>query len=125
MGLFDKLKENIGSALETAKEGYGEAVQMSIEELLDKMKDLGALDPKMLVLQSALQEKLDDYTPEGLDELYKAIKKQGGLLKKHPAQKFIENYLVDKKLYTRQEDGTLTKNTKLDLSFLKKFKKGE
>ena len=125
MGLFDKLKENIGNAMETAKEGYGEAVQMSIEELLDKMKDLGALDPKMLVLQSALQEKLDDYTPEGLDELYKAIKKQGGLLKKHPAQKFIENYLVDKRLYTRQEDGTLTKNSKLDLSFLKKFKKGE
>ena len=113
MGLFDKIKGAVVNVASDVKQGYAEASAMGLEQLCLTMMDMKKLDPKMLAYQRALQEKCDVMSDEELEQFYTYIKKQGGILKTHPGQSVVEDVLVRKNLYTRDEDGTLTKNMKL------------
>ena len=111
MGLFDKIKGAVMNTADEVKAAYTNASAMGLEQLCLTMMDMKKLDPKMLAYQRALQEKCDVMSDEELEQFYAYIKKQGGILKTHPGQKTVEDVLVRKNLYTRDEDGTLTKNS--------------
>ena len=111
MGLFDKIKGAVMNTADEVKAAYANASTMGLEQLCLTMMDMKKLDPKMLAYQRALQEKCDVMSDEELEQFYTYIKKQGGILKTHPGQKTVEDVLVRKNLYTRDEDGTLTKNS--------------
>ena len=111
MGLFDKIKGAVMNTADEVKAAYTNASAMGLEQLCLTMMDMKKLDPKMLAYQRALQEKCDVMSDEELEQFYAYIKKQGGILKTHPGQKTVEDVLVRKNLYTRNEDGTLTKNS--------------
>ena len=113
MGLFDKIKGAVVNVASDVKQGYAEASAMGLEQLCLTMMDMKKLDPKMLAYKGALQEKCNAMSDEELEQFYAYIKKQGGILKTHPGQSTVEEVLVRKNLYTRNEDGTLTKNMKL------------
>ena len=113
MGLFDKIKGAVVNVAGDVKQGYAEASAMGLEQLCLTMMDMKKLDPKMLAYKGALQEKCNAMSDEELEQFYAYIKKQGGILKTHPGQSTVEEVLVRKNLYTRNEDGTLTKNMKL------------
>ena len=111
MGLFDKIKGAVANVAGDVKQGYAEASAMGLEQLCLTMMDMKKLDPKMLAYKGALQEKCNAMSDEELEQFYAYIKKQGGILKTHPGQSTVEEVLVRKNLYTRNEDGTLTKNS--------------
>ena len=113
MGLFDKIKGAVMNTADEVKAAYTNASAMGLEQLCLTMMDMKKLDPKMLAYKGALQEKCNAMSDEELEQFYTYIKKQGGILKTHPGQKTVEDVLVRKNLYTRNEDGTLTKNMKL------------
>ena len=113
MGLFDKLKDAAKNAATEMKSGYEEASHMDIYELCECLKGLGKLEPKYMMYRAALSEKCHEFTEEGIEEFYRYILKQGTLLKRHPAQDVVEDVLVDRQLYVRNEDGTVSKVTKL------------
>ena len=113
MGLFDKIKGAVANVAGDVKQGYAEASAMGLEQLCLTMMDMKKLDPKMLAYKGALQEKCNAMSDEELEQFYAYIKKQGGILKTHPGQSTVDEVLVRKNLYTRNEDGTLTKNMKL------------
>ena len=113
MGLFDKIKSAAENAAGNLKEGYDEAAAMNLDELCDNMKELGMLDPKMLSYRTALADKCRVLDNDEMEEFYKKIKKAGSFLKQHPAQKVVEDILVDRKIYIRRDDGTLEKNSAL------------
>ena len=102
------------------KEGYDEAMGMDLGELLDNMSEMRKLDPKFLSYQGALKEKLSMVSNDELEEIYRAIKKTGFVLREHSAQNAVEDVLVDRNLYIREEDGSLTRNS---LAGFKLFKK--
>ena len=112
MGLFDKIKNAVKNAAGDAKAVYDEAVAMDLETLCNTMMGMKLLDPKMVVYKTALRVKCGDMTDDQLEAFYAWIKKQGGILKTHPGQETVENILVERELYTRNEDGTLTKHTR-------------
>ena len=56
---------------------------------------------------TTLLRMMDD---EQLEEFYKAIKKAGSFLKEHPAQDAVETVLVERRMYLRNDNGTITKN---------------
>ena len=120
MGLFDKIKGAVMNAADDVKIAYTNASAMGLEQLCLTMMDIKKLDPKMLGYQRALQEKCETMPDEDLDRFYSYIKKQGGIFKTHPGQETVENILVKRNIYSRDEDGTLTKNTKLNFGFFKK-----
>ena len=113
MGLFDKIKGAVANVAGDVKQGYAEAAAMGLEQLCLTMMDMKKLDPKLLAYKSVLQEKCNAMSDAELEQFYTYIKKQGGILKTHPGQSTVEEVLVRKNLYTRNEDGTLTKNMKL------------
>ena len=112
MGLFDKIKNTVMGAANDVKNAYDQAMAMDLETLCDVMKDLKRMDPKLLGCRQALSEKCRKLTDDELEEFYAYIKKLGGIFKTHPGQETVENVLVEKNLYSRNEDGTLSKNMK-------------
>ena len=113
MGLFDKIKNTVVGAANDIKTAYTEASYMSIEMLCESMKDLKRMDPKLLGYRQALSEKCHAMTEDQLEEFYTYIKKQGTILKAHPGKEAVENVLVERHIYIRNEDGTLSKNFRL------------
>ena len=113
MGLFDKIKNTVMGAANDVKNAYLEAQAMGLEMLCEAMKDLKRMDPKLLGYRQALNEKCQAMTDDELEEFYAYIKKQGNILKAHPGKEAVESVLVDRNIYVRDEDGTLTKNFRL------------
>ena len=113
MGLFDKIKSTVMGAANDMKSAYDEAMAMSPEMLCETMKDLKRMDPKLLGCRQALSEKCHKLTDDELEEFYAYIKKQGTILKAHPGKEVVENVLVERHIYIRNEDGTLSKNFRL------------
>ena len=113
MGLFDKIKGAVMGAANDVKAAYHEASLMSLESLCEAMKDLKRMDPKMLGCRQALSEKCQAMTDDQLEEFYAYIKKLGTILKAHPGREAVENVLVERNIYIRNEDGTLSKNFRL------------
>ena len=111
MGFFDNIKKAVQNAANDLQAAQAQADAMDLDALCNVLKDLKKLDPKMLAYKGVLQEKCDAMSDEELEQFYAYIKKQGGILKTHPGQKTVEDVLVRKNLYTRDEDGTLTKNS--------------
>ena len=110
MGLFDKLAGAAQNAVENLKDGAAEASMMDAYTLCDVLKGMKMLDPKGLVYRQALRSKVMEMDDHSADALYTKIKKEGTLLKQHPAKETIEDALVEMKLYIRDDDGTLSKN---------------
>ena len=98
MGLFDKIKNTVVSAANDAKNAYAQA---------------SAMGPEMLGCRQALYEKCEAMTEDQLEEFYAYIKKQGTILKAHPGRDAVESVLIDRHIYIRNEDGTLTMNLRL------------
>ena len=110
MGLFDKIKGAVENAVSGFEEAYEEAASLELEALCDAMKEMGKLDPKILAYRRALSEKCERMTNDQLEEFYQYIKKAGSFLKAHPGKDPVEKILVDREMYIRNEDGTLSKN---------------
>ena len=113
MGLFDKLKSTVMGAANDMKNAYDQAMAMNLETLCDVMKNLKRMDPKLLGCRQALSEKCRNLTDDQLEEFYAYIKKQGTIIKAHPGREAVEDILVERHIYIRNEDGTLTKNFRL------------
>ena len=113
MGLFDKIKNTVMGAANDVKNAYDQAMAMDLETLCDVMKDLKRMDPKLLGCRQALSEKCRQLTDDQLEEFYAYIKKLGTILKAHPGREAVENVLVERHIYVRNEDGTLSKNFRL------------
>ena len=111
MGLFDKIKDAVKNAAGNAQAVYEEAAAMDLESLCAAMKELKLMDPKMLVYRSALNSKCCAMSDQELEAFYGWIQKQGNILKRHPGQETVENVLVHREMYIRdEEDGTIRKN---------------
>ena len=121
MGLFDKIKGAVGNLVEGFEEAYNEANAMDLETLCSAMKDMGKLDPKLMAYRKALADQCRRMNNDALEEFYAYIKKAGSLLKEHPGKDAVEDVLVERRLYIRNEDGTVTKNSLGNLGKL--FKK--
>lgn len=113
MGLFAKIKTAVQNAAGDMKAAYEEASAMDLEPLCSTMMDMKKLAPKMLMYKKALQDKCQAMTDDQLEQFYAWIKKQGGILKTHPGQESVESILVDRDLYSRNENGTICKNHRL------------
>ena len=112
MGVFDKIKGAVVNAAGNAKAVYEQAAAMDLESLCAAMKELKLIDPKLIAYRAALNNKLDAMSDQQLDQFYGWIKKQGNILKKHPGQETVENELVRRNMYVRdEEDGTISRNT--------------
>ena len=111
MGLFDKIKGAVMNAANDAKAVYEEAEAMDLESLCAAMKELKMIDPKLLAYRAALNVKCGAMSDQQLEEFYGWIKKQGNILKRHPGQETVENELVRRDMYIRDEEtGTLSRN---------------
>ena len=110
MGLFDKLKNAVENAVGGFEEAYEAASAMELEALCDAMKEMGKLDPKILAYRQALSDKCAMMSDNQLEEFYQFIKKAGSFLKEHPGKDAVEKVLVDRRMYLRNEDGTIQKN---------------
>lgn len=110
MGLFDKIKNAAQNAAEGVKESYAEAEAMDIMELCDMLKEIGKLDPKLMGYRSAFRTKCEQLNNEQLEELYLYIKKTSSLLKEHPGKDPVEDILVRRNVYHRDEEGHVSKN---------------
>ena len=110
MGLFDKLAGAAQNAVENLKDGAAEASMMDAFTLCDALKGMKMLDPKALAYRQALRTKIMEMDDDTAEEIYTKVKKEGSLLKQHPAKEVVEDALVDMKLYIRNDDGILTKN---------------
>ena len=113
MGLFANIKNKVMGAANDMKSAYDQAMVMDLETLCDVMTDLKRMDPKLLGCRQALSEKCQAMTDDELEELYAYIKKLGTILKAHPGREAVENVLVERNIYIRNEDGTLSKNFRL------------
>ena len=113
MGLFDKIKNTVMGAANDVKNAYHEAMAMGPEMLCEAMKDLKRIDPRLLGYRQALSEKCEAMNDNDLEEFYAYVKKQGNLFKTHPGTEVVENVLVDRNIYVRDEDGTVTRNLRL------------
>ena len=110
MGLFDKIKGAVSNLAEGFEEAYNEAAAMDPEGLCETMKDMGKLDPKLIAYRKALADKCRQMSNDMLEEFYAYVKKSGSFLKEHPGKNAVEDVLVERKLYIRNEDGTVTRN---------------
>ena len=113
MGLFDKIKGAVLNTADEVKAAYANASAMGLEQLCLTMMDMKKLDPKILMYKTALREKCSAMNDADLEAFYAWIKKQGGIFKTHPGQEVVEDVLVDHDLYSRDEDGTISKNHRL------------
>ena len=107
MGLFDKLKgavENLAQEIEVA-------TAMDLRELADVMKETKLLDPKMMAYKPVFKDKCEKLEDDEIEEFYKEIKKAGSFFKTHPGKEVVEEVLVERRMYVRNDDGTITKNT--------------
>ena len=92
------------------EEAYSEAAAMDLESLCDAMKEMSKLDPKLMAYRKALADQCRQMNNDMLEEFYAYIKKAGSFLKEHPGKDAVEDVLVDRKLYIRNKDGTISKN---------------
>ena len=121
MGLFDKIKGAVGNLVEGFEEAYNEAAAMDLESLCNAMKDMSKLDPKLMAYRKVLSDNCRQMNNDALEDFYAYIKKAGSLLKEHPGKDAVEDVLVERKLYIRNKDGTVSKNSFASLGKL--FKK--
>ena len=111
MGVFDKIKGAVVNAAGNAKAVYEQAAAMDLESLCAAMKELKLIDPKMIAYRASLNAKCGEMGDQQLEEFYTYIKKQGNILKNHPGQETVENELVRREMYIRDEaTGTIHKN---------------
>ena len=110
MGLFDKIKSSVKNTAQGMKDAYEEADKMDIYELCEVYKEIGKLDPKALAYRTCLAQKCNGMRDDDLEEVYINLKKAGKLLKQHPAKEVVEDELVQRQMYIRDEDGIVTKN---------------
>ena len=96
--------QNLASELETAS-------AMDINELGELMKQTKMFDPKQLVYQQAYKENCELMEDDELELFYKEVKKAGTFLKDHPGKKLVEEVLVERNMYVRNDDGSVTKNS--------------
>lgn len=110
MGLFDKVKEKVGDMAVEFKANVEEASQMEIYELCNAMKEMKMLDKKLPAYSSVLNSKCKELGDTALEDLYKQIKKDTPFLKTHHAKAPIETVLIERNMYIRNEDGTVSRN---------------
>ena len=110
MGLFDKVKEKVGDLAAEFKTNVEEADKMEVYELCNAMKDMKMLDKKLPAYTSVLNSKCKLLGDTALEELYKQVKKDTPFLKTHHAKDPIETVLVERHMYIRNEDGTISRN---------------
>ena len=110
MGLFDGLKNKINDAAQGLKEGLDVAMTKDINTLCDELAEYKELDPKKAPILMAINQKCEDINDFDLEDLYLSYKKQGKLLKRHPAEKVLLEPLVKRCIYIRSDDGTVSRN---------------
>ena len=110
MGLFDNLKNKITSAANDVKNNIEELSAKEITTLCDEMKECKALDPKNITYSMVISSKCGEMDDFDLEDLYLDLKKQGTILKKHPAEKVVLDELVRREIYIRSDDDTVSRN---------------
>ena len=110
MGLFDNIKNKINEAALGLKEGYEIAMTKDIYTLCDELALYKEFDPKKAPITMAIDAKCDQLHDFDLEDIYNYYKKQGKLLKKHPAEKILVEKLVKRHIYIKNDDGTYSRN---------------
>ena len=111
MGLFDNIKKAVQNAASDLQAAQAQADALDLYTLCDMLKDLKKLDPRNLVYRQAIKDKCSVLPDDDLEAFYARIKKAGTIFKQHPAQSAVEDVLVEKNMYVRHEDGTISKNS--------------
>ena len=114
MGLLDKIKGALNNVVEGTKAAYAEASAMDLETLCSALKEIKTPGPTMLGYKQVLRERCNAMTDDQLEEFYDYIKRQGSIFRAHPGRDTVEDILVERNIYWRdEEDGTLHKNMRL------------
>lgn len=111
MGLFDKLKTTVTNAVEGFNADFEEAAVLEVHALCDALKEMKLLDKKKLGYVQALNNKCEVMSDDELEDIYMYIKKTSSFLVEHPGRDTVEDELVKRNMYCRNDDGTITKNS--------------
>jgi len=122
MGLFDAIKQKAGAAFGDYKESYEQAKALDVRTICAAMKETEGMT--LAGYNMALREKCEEMNNADLKELYYEITraKQGAfkmefkldlnpfsrnLIKTHPAAETIGSVLVERRVFTRDENGSI------------------
>ena len=111
MGLFDKVKSAVTNAVEGFNADFEEAAALEVHALCDSLKEMKLFDKKKLGYVQALNNKCAGMNDDELEEIYTYVRKTSSLLLDHPGKETIEDELVRRNMYCRNDDGTITKNS--------------
>ena len=109
MGLFDKIKK----AATAAKDGYVEAYEWAkgkeLREIHQAMSETKASEvAKLSGYKAVFREKCEELDVNTLKALHKEMQTKGFSLKPNHAQQILEDILVDRGVFHRDEDGVVT-----------------
>lgn len=110
MGLFDNLKNKVVGAAVDLKNNLEELSMKDILTLCSEMKELKPLDSKNMVYSMAIASKCEALHDFDLEDLYLYLKKQGTLFKNHPAEKVVLDELIQRNIYIKSDNGTVSRN---------------
>jgi len=122
MGLFDAIKQKASAAFNDCKDTYEQAKTMDVRAICAAMKEAEGMT--LAGYNMALREKCEEMDNAGLKELYYEITraKRGAfkmefkldlnpfsknLVKAHPAADTIGSVLVERHVFTRDENGRI------------------
>ena len=109
MGLFDKIKK----AAASAKDGYVEAYQWAngkeLKEIHQAMMETKVSEvAKLSGYKMVFREKCEALDSKSLVALHRELKSTGFILKTNHAQQILEDILVERGIFHRDEDGVVT-----------------
>ena len=110
MGFFDNIKNVIGNAAVGFKNDYEAAMTKDLNTLCEEFKQLKLMDPKRASMGMAINAKCKLLNNDELEDYYEAIKKSGSIFKEHPAKTIFESELVERNIYVRSDNGTVSRN---------------
>lgn len=112
MGLFDGIKKKIGAAADDYKEAYNWAMQQDIAAICDGMKEAKGMT--LSGYKAVLREKCEELKTSELKELYNEVtgRNKPGIhidlsLKTNHAAETIANILVERGVFSRDENGCI------------------
>lgn len=105
MGLFDKIKQKVGDAMDAHQTAYEQGMTQDIPALCATLKEAKGIE--LTGYKAAFKAKCEVIDSKELKKLYREVKR-GLSLKKNHAADVIEDILVARGVATRNEDGTVS-----------------
>ena len=118
MGLFDAIKQKASAAFNDCKDTYEQAKTMDVRAICAAMKEAEGMT--LAGYNMALRETCEEMDNADLKELYYEITRakqdkikldlnpfSKNLIKAHPAADTIGSVLVERRVFTRDENGSI------------------